>query len=87
MGLGALFDIPGALFQLGGAAEDVRQIAKGPFRREAPAHPSRIEALSRPHAEAEARIASHLGTDLESPHMIQMTPPPERQDGDKDDRA
>ena len=83
MSLGALFDVLGAVFQLGTAAQDVAQIAKGPFRRENPAHRARVEALSR----AEARIASHLGTDLESPHIMHMTPPPSRQDGDRNDRA
>lgn len=87
MSLGALFDVLGAVFQLGTAAQDVAQIAKGPFRRENPAHRARVEALSRAHAESEARIASHLGTDLESPHIMHMTPPPSRQDGDRNDRA
>ncbi|NBZ87827.1 hypothetical protein [Stagnihabitans tardus] len=71
-----------------GAIWDWLALFKGPFRRPDPAHKAAVEALSRPHAKAEARIASHLGTDLESPHISHMTPPPDRPLEDKtDDRA
>ena len=70
-----------------GAIWEWLALFKGPFRRPDPAHKAKVEALSRPQAAREARIASHLGTDLESPHISHMTPPPDRQDGDKDDRA
>ena len=63
-------------------------VGLGPFAPESPQDREDVARRHRPHETTEARLASHLGTGLESPHISTMTPPPDRPLEDKDnDRA
>ncbi len=70
----------------------IHAVGLGPYSPQSPQdrarHRAEVARRHRPHETTEARLASYLGTGLESPHISNMTPPPDRPLEDKDnDRA